>query len=158
MVLRNGWQRPKLKSSDFKDDRLLYRMNKNSKLVTLKILDKANSIIKDYRQNYPLNKDLIFDYLRSTDLNHAQRVSIRTQTVTRNLNRHLKKIAVKLGINKKMSMHIARHSFGNISGDKIPIQMLQKLYRHSSVTTTISYQANFIHKDADDALDSVINF
>ncbi|GAL82102.1 hypothetical protein JCM19274_2813 [Algibacter lectus] len=25
-------------------------------------------------------------------------------------------------------MHIARHSFGNISGDKIPIQMLQKLY------------------------------
>jgi len=55
-------------------------------------------------------------------------------------------------------MHIARHSFGNISGDKIPIQMLQKLYRHSSVTTTIRYQTNFMHKDADDALDKVINF
>jgi len=57
-----------------------------------------------------------------------------------------------------MSIHIARHSFGNISGDKIPIQMLQKLYRHSSVTTTIRYQANFMHKDADDALDKVVNF
>ena len=55
-------------------------------------------------------------------------------------------------------MHIARHSFGNISGDKIPIQMLQKLYRHSSVTTTILYQSNFIQKDTDDALDKVINF
>jgi len=55
-------------------------------------------------------------------------------------------------------MHIARHSFGNISGDKISIQMLQKLYRHSSVTTTIKYQANFIYKDADSALDKVINF
>ncbi len=55
-------------------------------------------------------------------------------------------------------MNIDRHSFGNLSGDKIPIQMLQKLYRHSSVTTTIRYQANFIHQDTDDALDSVINF
>ncbi len=61
-------------------------------------------------------------------------------------------------IQKNISMHIARHSFGNISGNKIPIQMLQKLYRHSSVTTTIRYQANFIHKDADDVLDSVVNF
>jgi hypothetical protein len=52
----------------------------------------------------------------------------------------------------------ARHSFGHISEDKIPIKMLQKLYRHSSVTTTIKYQANFIHKDADDALDNVVNF
>ena len=55
-------------------------------------------------------------------------------------------------------MHIARHTFGNISGEKIPIQMLQKLYRHSSITTTIGYQQNFIHKDADDALDSVLAF
>tara|TARA_Y100000815_G_scaffold104102_1_gene92996 strand:- start:1838 stop:3046 length:1209 start_codon:yes stop_codon:yes gene_type:complete len=148
----------KLKWSDFYDGRLRYRMNKNSKLVTLKTPDKAISIFKKYRQNSPLNNGLIFDYLTDTDLNDSQKVSIRTQTVTRNLNRHLKKVAAKLGITKKMSMHIARHSFGNISGDKIPIQMLQKLYRHSSVTTTINYQANFIHKDADDALDSVINF
>ena len=148
----------KLKWSDFYDGRLRYRMNKNSKLVTLKTPDKAISIFKKYRQNSSLNNDLIFDYLTGTDLNDTQKVSVRTQTVTRNLNRHLKKVAAKLGITKRMSMHIARHSFGNISGDKIPIQMLQKLYRHSSVTTTINYQANFIHKDADDALDSVINF
>ncbi|GAA0531331.1 hypothetical protein [Chitinophaga japonensis] len=35
--------------------------------------------------------------------------------------------------------------------------LLQKLCRHSHVTTTIGYQQNFIHKDADDALDAVIN-
>jgi len=55
-------------------------------------------------------------------------------------------------------MHIARHTFGNISGDKIPIQMLQKLYRHSNISTTINYQANFMHKEEDDAIDKVINF
>ena len=148
----------RLKWSDFNDGRLMYRMNKNSKLVTLKIPDKANAILKIYQQNYSLKNDLIFDYLKGTDLDNSQMVSVITQTITRNLNRHLKKVAAKLNIKKKMSMHIARHSFGNISGDKIPIQMLQKLYRHSSVTTTINYQANFINKDADDALDSVIDF
>ena len=55
-------------------------------------------------------------------------------------------------------MHIARHTFGDISGERISLQMLQKLYRHSSITTTIGYQANFIHKDADEALDAVIGF
>lgn len=148
----------KLRWSDFKDGRIMYRMNKNNKLVTLKIAEKANIILRKYRQDNSRDTDLIFDYLMDTDLNDPQRVSIRTQTITRNLNRHLKRVAAKLGINKKMSMHIARHSFGNISGDKIPIQMLQKLYRHSSITTTINYQSNFIHEEEDDALDSVINF
>ena len=34
--------------------------------------------------------------------------------------------------------------------------MKQKLYRHSDVNTTIGYQANFMKKAADDALDAVI--
>gem|GEM_PF-3335147 len=54
-------------------------------------------------------------------------------------------------------MHIERHTFGNISGEKIPIIMLQKIYRHLCITT-IDYLASFIHKDADDALDSVLAF
>ena len=55
-------------------------------------------------------------------------------------------------------MHIARHTFGNIAGDKIHPLMLQKLYRDSDLKTTIKYQSNFIHKEADEALDEVVNF
>ena len=80
------------------------------------------------------------------------------QSETRNLNRRLKLVEKHLEIKKNLIMHIARHSFGNISEDKIPIQMLQKLYRHSSLSTTINYQSNFIHKDTDKALDSVLDF
>ena len=54
-------------------------------------------------------------------------------------------------------MHIARHTFGNIAGDTIH-PFMKKLYRHSDLKTTLNYQANFIHKEADDALDSVVNF
>ena len=80
----------------------------------------------------------------------------KTSYVVKRLDKALKEIAKKLKINIPLTMHIARHTFGNISGDKIPVQMLQKLYRHSSITTTISYQSNFIHKDVDEALDAVI--
>lgn len=146
-----------LKWADFNDGRLLYRMNKNSKLVSLKVPDKTIEIFDNYKDDSESN-GLVFPQLKHIDLNDTEEVSKRTQSITRNLNRRLKIAAKQLGITKNISMHIARHSFGNISGDKIPIQMLQKLYRHSSVTTTIRYQANFIHKDADDALDSVINF
>ena len=147
----------KLKWSDFNDGRLIYRMSKNSKLVSLKVPEKATEIFHSYKDKSK-SIGLVFPQLMDIDLNNTEEVSKKTQSITRNLNRRLKIAAKKLGITKNISMHIARHSFGNISGDKIPIQMLQKLYRHSSVTTTIRYQANFINKDADDALDSVINF
>ncbi len=61
-------------------------------------------------------------------------------------------------IDKKINNHIARHSFGNSAGDKVSPQMLQKLYRHSHLSTTIGYQANFIHKNADEALEAIITF
>lgn len=57
----------------------------------------------------------------------------------------------------KLTMHLVRHTFGALSGDRIPIQLLQKLYLHSNITTTINYQQAFIYKDADDALDAVLN-
>ena len=85
-------------------------------------------------------------------------VLAKTKTATKKFNGYLTRIAKKADISKAVTMYIARHTFGNISGDTIPIQILQKLYRHSSITTTINYQSNFVHKDEDDALNKVINF
>ena len=69
----------------------------------------------------------------------------------------LREIGKLIGTNKKLTMHIARHTFGNLAGDKIPVQLLQKLYRHSSITTTIGYQSSFINEPLDDALKQVIS-
>lgn len=146
----------KLKWKDFLDERLHYRMGKNSKLVSLKVPDKVLNILNKLDRN--INSVYIFKELEGVDEKDDKLLKTRIKTATRNFNRRLELVAAKAGIDKKMSMHIARHSFGNISGDKIPIQMLQKLYRHSSVTTTIMYQSNFVQKDTDDALDKVINF
>ena len=88
----------------------------------------------------------------------ANDVLTKIQTVTRKFNHHLRNIAQTLNINKSLSCHTARHTFASIAGNSVNIQILQKLYRHSSITTTINYQANFIHKDFDETLDNVLIF
>ena len=150
-VLRLRW-------SALQDGRLHYTMGKNNKPGTVKISEKATRILEQYK---PLadKSGLVFPDLRViTDFNNQFEVERRTAFVDRWLNGYLKKIATLAVIEKNLSMHIARHTFGNIAGDKIPVQMLQKLYRHSSILTTIGYQANFIHQESDDAIDAVTSF
>lgn len=148
----------KLQWKDFIDGRVCYRMNKNKKLVSLKLPDKAIDILEQYRKTGQRKDDFVFPELKKANLNDHRDVTRKIQTATRKFNKHLKDIAKRNGIDKNISMHIARHSFGNISGDKIPIQMLQKLYRHSSITTTINYQSNFVYREEDEALNAVLDF
>ena len=147
-----------LKWSDFKDNRLFYVMNKNEKPLSLKIPDKAAAILKFYKKESNQNNGYVFPFLRNADCNNAEDIFIKTRNATKLFNKFLKRIALQCDIDKNLSNHIARHSFGNIAGDKINPLMLQKLYRHSDLKTTLNYQANFIHRDTDDALDSVVNF
>ena len=145
-----------LKWKDFLDNRLHYRMGKNKKLVSLKVPNKVKDILSQLERNE--ETVYLFKELEGVDLEDDKYLKTRIKTATRNFNRRLKMVADKAGIDKKLTMHIARHSFGNISGHKITIQMLQKLYRHSSITTTILYQSNFMQQDIDDALDKVVEF
>jgi integrase/recombinase XerD len=152
-VLRLRW-------TDIQDDRLYYAMGKNSKGGSLKMPEKAAKIITQYESQRTKKGDYIFPELKAVDKEANAFIMQRTIAfATSRLDKFLRKnVAPAAAIEKKLTMHIARHTFGNISGDKIPIQMLQKLYRHSSITTTIGYQANFMFKDADEALDSVVGF
>ncbi len=148
----------KLKWSDFKNGRLYYVMNKNEKPISLKVPEKAEEILSFYRISKNENKGFVFPFLKLANVNDPEDIFTKSRNATKLFNKHLKRIAAQCNIDKNLSNHIARHSFGNIAGDKIHPLMLQKLYRHSDLKTTLNYQANFIHKDADDALDSVINF
>lgn len=146
----------RLKRSDFQNDRMYYSMGKNAKAGSLKVPEKVLKILAQYEKN---DKDLVFpDLLVVEDLTDSYLVQRKISYAVKMINTYLQDVAKAAKIEKPLTMHIARHTFGNISGDKIPVQMLQKLYRHSSITTTIGYQANFIHKDADDALSAVIGF
>lgn len=149
-VLQKKW-------SDLLDGRLYYTMNKNEKPVSFKVPEQAKEILEYYRPSNGSNADYIFPYLKKANPNNKRDVFIKSRNGTTVLNKYLKEITEKCGVNKNLTYHIARHSFRNIAGDAISPPLLQKLYHHSALKTTILYQANFIHKDADDALDAVLN-
>ena len=148
----------KVKWSDIHDGRLYYRMGKNEKTLSLKISDKLQRILNQYDPQGDRTRTYVFSELDGIDTKDTKLVLLKTRNANHKFNKNLKKVAVMCDINKPLSMHIARHTFGNISGNHIPIRMLQKLYRHSNITTTINYQQNFIHEETDEALDKVINF
>lgn len=147
-----------LRWTDFHDGRLHYTMGKNNKPGSIMVGQKAAQILAKYE---PLRDEtnLVFTKLRDLkDWKDKFEIGRQVSFVNRSLNKTLKLVAAKVGVDKTLSMHISRHTFGNIAADKIPVQTLQKLYRHSSITTTIGYQSSFIHAAGDDALDAVTGF
>ncbi len=151
-VLRLKWQ-------DFHDNRLYYTMGKNNKTDSLKVSEKASNILKQYEDMKAEDSDLVFPDIRYADITDNFDTEKKIKSKINMTDRLLRtEVAPAAKIRKPLTMHIARHTFGNISGDRIPVQMLQKLYRHTDIKTTIGYQSNFIHKDTDEALEAVIGF
>lgn len=143
--------------NDLIDGRLFYTMGKNDKPGSLKLPEKALVIAKWYMSRGINRNNLLFPLLNHvTDFSDTYDVQRKIKHTIKRLDQALKRIAKQLEIKKKLTMHISRHTFGNISGDKIPPRLLQKLYRHSSISTTMIYQQNFMFKDADDALEKII--
>ena len=147
-----------LKWNDIVEDRLFYRMQKNAKLDSLKLPEKVIEILNFYREDQRSNSDFIFPELKKIGGEETKQKYSFIKRAIKNHNSNLKDIADLAGIDKKISTHIARHSFGNIAGDKVSPQMLQKLYRHSHLSTTIGYQGNFIHASSDHALNEILKF
>ena len=147
-----------MKWNAIKNGRLYYTMGKNKKASSLKLSNRILDILDQFKEDKRNEDDYIFPELKKADPKNPRDIYAKIKTATKKINENLGKMAKLAQIDKEITSHIARHTFGNIAGDKISPQMLQKLYRHSNLTTTIGYQNNFIHKDADEALDNVLDF
>lgn len=146
-----------LRWTDVQNNRLIYSMGKTSANVSIPIAEEAKEILAHYKKDKRASNDFILPYVKDADWQDPEDVQRKINTTISNFNKRLKTIAEDAGIEKNMTNHISRHTFGNISGDKIPLPILQKLYRHQSLNTTAIYQGNFMHKDTDEALLKVLN-
>lgn len=148
-----------LKWSDFQNGRFYYTMSKNGEPGSLPVPAAVASILEQYRCDTQVH-DLVFPFLKTLDnLDNRYALRLRINSVTRLIGEHMTVIMGLLAINKNASPHKARHAFAQRAEEKaIHPKVLQKLYRHESITTTMQYQSNFSHKKADEALEAVIDF
>lgn len=153
-----------LKWKDFQNGRLYYQMSKTGEHGSVKVPEKALTIIEQYRRycgDAKLNPhDLVFPMLQklpTLDDRYQLRRAIQHQI--KRLNTIMKKLMVMIGSTKNASQHKARHSFAQRAEEKeIHPKVLQKMYRHESILTTMKYQSNFSFNKADEAIDAVVGF
>jgi len=143
-----------LKSDIIQDDdtiRLRLRMNKNTSLVSHKLNDKAIVIFNKYYSN---ESKYIFNILNE-ELNLDNQVILDKEINKRNsyFNKVIKEVTQKLGIDKKVSFHVARHTFATISISMgIPIEVVGKLLGHKNIRETQIY-AKVTNPTKDKAID-----
>src|SRR6201996_9486757 len=138
-------------------------MSKNGEHGSVKVPEKAIKIIEQYRPNCneENNKhNLIFPFLQElVSLDDRYHLRRKIAHSVNRLNKTMEKIMVMIGSTKNASQHKARHSFAQRAEEKeIHPKVLQKMYRHESILTTMKYQSNFSFKKADEAIDAVLDF
>lgn len=148
-----------LKWSDFQNGRYYYTMSKNGEAGSLKVSPKVLALLDVYKNNERIH-DLVFPHLKClNDLTNRFELRRRISSVTKMFGEHMAKIMEILEINKNASPHKSRHAFAQRAEEKnIHPKVLQKMYRHESILTTMNYQSNFSHEKADEALDLVVEF
>ncbi len=107
-------------------DYLEFQMTKTSEVIALPLLPMTKEVIKKYNDN--------------DDDDRAVQEKILPQISNQKFNVYIKHIATLANIDKKLSHHIARHTFATIALNKgISIVTVQKLLGHTTVRTTEIY-------------------
>ncbi|MCC8119351.1 MAG: site-specific integrase [Bacteroidales bacterium] len=153
--------------------RLQYQMGKNHKLRDLVLVNPAMDILKYYGFGNKPVENYIFPLLDATKpycyaLTQSEvdtmPVELKKQLYTdisaKNalINKYLNKLASMAGINKKLSMHIARHSFASVAmHEGTSNTIIKNLLAHSSLAITEKYMGNFNTATTDEALKKMFN-
>lgn len=115
--------------------------SKTNNRCWIPILPKAKELIKKY-ENYPsiANKNVVLPVLTN-----------------QKMNSYLKELGDICGINKSITMHIARHTFATTVtlGNGVPIETVSKLLGHSSLKTTQIY-AKVLNKKIGEDMDQLM--
>ncbi|MCM1484488.1 MAG: site-specific integrase [Muribaculaceae bacterium] len=140
-----------LKKTDLQNGYITYRRRKTGKKLMIRWTGEMQSILDKYPRNTSI-------YL----LPIITRPSTRERSVYRNvgyqINRHLKHIALMIGIESNLTLYCARHSWATIAHEKgIPVHVISEGMGHDSETTTRIYLASLDSSVIDHANDIIIN-
>jgi len=143
----------KLKVSDLKGDRIIYKRSKNSKPFSVKITPNIQNLIDTYIIGKN-SDDYLFPVIRDPRLKHEEQI-----TEFRNLTNHsLKRWAKKLGINPSLSFNTARHTWATIGKEmNIPIAAISEGLGHNDIRTTQIYLDSFNDEIIDGANELIGN-
>ena len=140
----------RLKWSNMEGDNLIYTMNKSRSRAgakrTIPLSPKAVSILKGYK-----GRGYVFPILDGSEKG-IEEVERKIYIGNNAVNRSLKILAKKVGL-KKVTMHLAKHSFADFAvKNDVSLLMISKLLGHTKLSTTQHYLKDFYHKEQADEI------
>lgn len=147
----------RLKWSDFEDGRLYYKMGKNEKGGSLKVTDKMEAILAQYKRDKPKHNLVFPDLEKLPDLADKAKVQAYIKVRIKSNNYHMIAAMKEAKVNKQATSHKSRHSFAQMAKNIIPAHQLQEIFRHSTLATTEGYMNNnFVNEEIDSAMDNIM--
>jgi len=154
------------------EGRLEYTTGKNSKILSIKLFDKAKKILNFYRQEGQNPNEYIFPLIdnnapfaiantaeerESLPLELKRKMANAIDSKLAIINSNLKELAKLAEINKPLSFHIARHSFANIARQKKEsLYDIKNSLGHSSVQVTERYVSGFDYESQDKSMERIL--
>lgn len=146
----------KLKWESVTNTEIVYTMGKSEKRAGatryIPITPKVNQILERYKAD----KTFVFPVLDNCNTNDIEELEYVIYIANNKLNRSLKKLAKHVGITKRVSMHIAKHSFANYAvKNNINLFHISKLLGHTKLATTEHYLRDFFQKEQADVMNNL---
>lgn len=144
----------KLRWLDFDGTHIHLTMRKTKEQISIKLPNKSLQIIEKYKHLKEGQLSYIFPILQANFYElDAQNTHKALVSSTSLVNNSLNKIRTKLGIHKKLTFHISRHTFATRALRKgIAIDKVQKILGHSDIKETQIY-AKIVSSELDNAMD-----
>jgi len=138
----------KMKFGDFKNGELSYNARKTDHAFTIDMVPKAIDIFKKYSAGKKPTEPL-FSFINRK---HGATEHDKIRDATSKIDRKLKVICKRLGIDKHITTHCARHTWAR-TADKASIdrRIIQKALGHTSLGTTETYLESLGFDSVDEA-------
>lgn len=147
-----------LRKSNLKDGFISYTRSKTGQRISIRWEKDMQDIVDKY-QAQTADSTYLFPFFAS-DTN-SQKGSIQDKRLDElrlyhnaesRITYHLKKLGAKMGINGKLTLYVARHSWATTARDKnISISIISEALGHNSETTTQIYLRSIQSSEVDDA-------
>ena len=148
-----------LRKSDLKDGFISYTRSKTGQRISIR-WEKDMQDIADKYQAQTASSPYLFPFLADCATNNKNgTMKDKRQDELRlyhnaesRITYHLKKLGEKMGINSKLTLYVARHSWATMARDKnISLSIISKALGHNSETTTQIYLRSIQSSEVDDA-------
>lgn len=125
--------------------------------ITVYMQERMKLVIKRQGVKAEKKNSLIFPIINLSDTLEKQRADV--QQMTKMINKYMKVIAKKLGIDKQITTYTARHTFSTIlKRSGVNIQSISEALGHTSINTTRAYLDSFDDDSKKEMAKNLTNF